>query len=314
MKSRNVACNTIVYNTMLNAFVRCGDLKRVPNLLEDMRAATPPIQPDMITYSTIIKGYCCAGDLQKSLTLLEEMEAGGQFLADEVMYNSLLDGCAKQQRLEEALSLLKKMREANIAPSNYTLSIMIKLLGRSKRLGQAFAMLKDMTANNAFRPNIQVYTCLMQACFHNKQLGQALALHDTCVDQNCKLDEMAYTSLARGCIQAGALDKAVQVVRCANAIPGHGLRAATGPAPGVDARCVEELLKKLNTSGKVAVARSLLVELERSRNKKRSKQGDLIVSEKKSSAPWRRTDDTSTTGSDGSTAASPRSDGWSQDI
>jgi pentatricopeptide repeat protein len=309
MKSRNVACNTIVYNTMLNAFVRCGDLKRIPKLLEDMRAATPPIEPDMITYSTIIKGYCCAGDLDKSLTLLKEMEAGGQFLADEVMYNSLLDGCAKQQRLEEALSLLKRMRKANIAPSNYTLSIMIKLLGRSKRLTQAFEMLKDMTANNAFRPNIQVYTCLMQACFHNKQLGQALALHDKCVDENCKLDEMAYTSLARGCIQAGALDKAVQVVRCANAIPGHGLRIAAGPAPGIDARCVEDLVKKLHSSGKAVVARSLVVELERKRHKGKSNSGNVIVSDKKTSAPWRRADDASTTGSDGSTAASPRSEG-----
>jgi pentatricopeptide repeat protein len=80
---------------MLNALVRCGELQRVPQLLEDMRDASPPIEPDMITYSTIMKGYCSSGDLNKGLELLQDMEVSGQFAPDEVMYNSLLEGCAK---------------------------------------------------------------------------------------------------------------------------------------------------------------------------------------------------------------------------
>eukprot|EP00927_Polykrikos_kofoidii_P043880 TRINITY_DN3797_c1_g3_i1.p1 TRINITY_DN3797_c1_g3~~TRINITY_DN3797_c1_g3_i1.p1 ORF type:complete len:702 (+),score=129.43 TRINITY_DN3797_c1_g3_i1:142-2247(+) len=267
MQARGIPGNTIAYNTMLNAFVRCGDLKRVPKLLEDMRNASPPVEPDMITYSTIIKGYCSCGDLDRALALLQDMEAGGQFVPDEVMYNSLLDGCAKRQRLEDALALLKKMKGAGVAPSNYTLSIMIKLLGRSKRLSQAFAMVEDMTSEQGFRPNIQVYTCLMQACFHNKQLGMALTLHDQCVDENCRLDEMAYTSLARGCIQSGTPEKAAEVVRCAMGLPGHSLRVATGPAAGIDDRCVQDILKKLYATGKEAVAERLSADLEDNRRK-----------------------------------------------
>merc|ERR1719313_1683504 len=110
---------------MLNALVRCGDLRRLPQLLEDMRSASPQIEPDMITYSTIMKGYCSSGDLDKSLALLQDM--GEEFSPDEVMYNSLLEGCAKQQRLDDALMLLERMKTADIPPSNYTLSIMTKL-------------------------------------------------------------------------------------------------------------------------------------------------------------------------------------------
>jgi|EP00927_Polykrikos_kofoidii_P043882 pentatricopeptide repeat protein len=311
MQARGIPCNTIAYNTMLNAFVRCGDLKRVPKLLEDMRSSSPPVEPDMITYSTIIKGYCSFGDLDKGLALLQDMEAGGQFAPDEVMYNSLLDGCAKQQRLEDALSLLKKMRVANVAPSNYTLSIMIKLLGRSKRLNQAFAMVQEMTSEQGFRPNIQVYTCLMQACFHNKQLSKALALHDQCVEENCRLDEMAYTSLARGCIQSGSLEKAVDVVRCAMGLHGHSLKVARGGhAPGIDDRCVQEVLKKLSSTGKEAIAARLCAEIEQARGKGNGKSNGgsnraVTVASPIGKHPWRRPGGVD--GCDSSGSRSPRS-------
>merc|ERR1719310_2424365 len=193
-----------------------------------MKASSPPVEPDMITYSTLMKAYCTSGDLDMALNLLQDVETGTQFAPDEVMYNSLLDGCAKQNRMDDALNLLSKMKLAGIAPSNYTVSIMIKLLGRQRRLNQAFAMVNGLVKDQGVKPNIQVYTCLMQACFSNKQLGKALAVHDQCVDSGCTLDEKAYVSLASGCIQARAPDMAVEVVRCAFALPGHSLKQGKG--------------------------------------------------------------------------------------
>jgi len=244
MRERGIPCNTITYNTMLNAFAQSCAMHRVPQLLEDMKATKPPAEPDIVTYSTIVKGYCASGDLDKGLQLLQDMEREGKFAPDEVMYNSLLDGCAKQHRLEAALRLLDAMRAAGVVPSNYTLSIMVKLLGRARRLGQAFSMVKSLSEEHGFRPNIQVYTCLMQACFNNRHMGKALALHDQIVAEGCVLDQKAYVALVRGCLQAGAVDKAVEVVRCAHRLSGHSMRVSDGPAPGVDARCIDEVLAK----------------------------------------------------------------------
>merc|ERR1712100_652004 len=125
---------------------------------------------------------------------------------------------------------------------------MIKLLGRARRLQQAFSMVEELKAEQKLRPNIQVYTCLMQACFNNRQLGKALRVHDQCVDEGCHLDERAYSALVSGCLQAGNPEKAAEVVRCAFGLPGHGMRQG-GQLPGVDARCVQEVLGKLKASG-----------------------------------------------------------------
>merc|ERR1719162_1940894 len=243
MKGRGLECNAITYNTLLDACAKCNLMCRAPELLEDMHKTN--VEPDLITYSTLVKGYCLEGSIEKAFRVLEEMKAEGKLQADEIMFNSLLDGCAKQQRVQEALKLLKEMEASDKAnPSNYTLSILVKLLGRARLLGQAFDFVEDIRARHGFRPNVQVYTCLMQACMFNKKLDRALALHDTMVKAGCSPDERLYVALVRGCLHL-APRKATDVVRAAFQLPGGALAVSGGRAMGVDEGTVEEVYKAL---------------------------------------------------------------------
>ena len=56
---------------------------------------------------------------------------------DEVLYNSLLDGCCKSNELDMAMQVHKRMVEQNIKPSNVTYSILIKIYGKGRKLGKA---------------------------------------------------------------------------------------------------------------------------------------------------------------------------------
>merc|ERR1719388_699695 len=247
MRKLGVLCNTISYNTMLDACARCSSMDRVSQLLEDMKESK--VEPDIITYSTIVKGYCLSGDVDRAFEVLEEMKRDNKFAPDEILYNSLLDGCAKQHRVEEAVRLLDDMKQSGVAPSNYTLSILVKLLGRARRLNQAFALIDELCASNGFRPNIQVYTCLMQACIHNRQMDKAMQLHDTMIEEaGCQPDQKLYTVLARGCLQASLSQKAVRVVRCAYQLPGHGMACPKrGQVAGVESKLLEEIVSTSNS-------------------------------------------------------------------
>merc|ERR1719440_232114 len=154
MQAHDIQANTITYNTILNAFAQGGAMHRVPLLLENMKAAVPPVEPDIVTYSTIVKGFCNSGNLERALKVLDDMKASGRHTPDEVMYNSLLGGCAKEHRPDEALQLLQDMKKYNVAPSNYTLSMLVKLFGRCRRINQAFAMLEDISAEYGLKINI----------------------------------------------------------------------------------------------------------------------------------------------------------------
>ena len=109
-----------------------------------MKSASPPVGPDLVTYSTLVKGYCSSGELDKGLMILSQMRSEALFAPDEMMYNSLLDGCAKEQRLDDALRLVDDMTTSGVALSNYTLSFLVKLLSRCRRLDQAFTLVETL--------------------------------------------------------------------------------------------------------------------------------------------------------------------------
>ena len=125
MRSRGIPCNTVTYNTILDACAKCYAMSRVSKLLEDMSAAS--VEPEIIAYSTILKGYCVEGDLDRAFHIVAEMKKDGKLKPDEIMYNSILDGCAKQHRTENAMRISEEMQASGISPSNYTLSILVKV-------------------------------------------------------------------------------------------------------------------------------------------------------------------------------------------
>ena len=55
-----------------------------------------------------------------------------------ILCNSILDGCAHKQMRSLTEMVLKDMQTAGIAPSNFTLSILVKLYGRCNDLEMAF--------------------------------------------------------------------------------------------------------------------------------------------------------------------------------
>jgi len=274
MKTNGIQPNTITYNTILNAFALGGAMDRLPSLLEEMKKAVPPAEPDLVTYSTIVKGYCNSGRFDQALKIVEDMQSDGNLVPDEVMYNSLLDGCAKEHRSNDAIKLLDDMRKNRVAPSNYTLSMIVKLMGRCRRLNQAFSIIEDLSREYGLKVNIQVYTCLIQACFNNRQASKAVALHDQILKEGLLPDEMTYSALVKGCVHAGLVDKAVQLTRCAYGLTVH----IKGTPPGINSRTLDEIVSALGRGS--AEATALLAQI--------GKAHACSVSNHHAKAPWRQ--------------------------
>merc|ERR1719269_66245 len=246
MKEMGISCNTVSYNTMLDANARTGKMDRADELFREMQASG--VSPDVITYSTLVKGYCQAGDIDRGFLVLKDMVNSGVHEPDEILYNSLLDGCAKQHRVDDALKLVEDMHKHNVRPSNFTLSILVKLLGRSRRLNQAFSMVEETCKRFDLQANIHVYTCLLYACFQNRQMPRALQLHDSMITEaGVEPDERTYAVLARGCLGAGSCEKAANVVRAAYRLNPQGL-VMPKRAPGIESRVLEEVMNALSAA------------------------------------------------------------------
>lgn len=63
----------------------------------------------------MIKGYCKYRNLEEALFTLQLLEKEQpEIRADEVLYNSLLDGCCKANDMEMAFKVYQNMRSLNI--------------------------------------------------------------------------------------------------------------------------------------------------------------------------------------------------------
>jgi len=182
---------------------------------------------------------------------LEEMRKDSHLKPDEIMYNSLLDGCAQNNLVDEALRLLEEMQSEGVHPSNFTLSILVKLMNRARRLDQAFSLVEQITKKYNFRPNVHVYTNLVQASCSNQQFNRGLKLLEQMIKERVVPDSRTYCILVRACMNKGLFEQAVGLLRGAlgvkEALP--FLQVSTAVCPNLDSALVNETLSGLADRG-----------------------------------------------------------------
>ncbi|CAJ1361556.1 unnamed protein product [Effrenium voratum] len=129
MPEQQVPYNTITYNSILEACVKCGDTSSAEEILDQMARTEYEIEPDLISYSTVLKGYCQNGELLKALCVFEEMKER-KLRCDELVYNTLMEGCVKSDDWKAGCGLFGEMVSRGLRPSAITASILSRLFQR----------------------------------------------------------------------------------------------------------------------------------------------------------------------------------------
>mmetsp|Transcript_57591 Transcript_57591/g.159324 ORF Transcript_57591/g.159324 Transcript_57591/m.159324 type:complete len:1151 (+) Transcript_57591:120-3572(+) len=218
MLQQEIDLSIVTYNTVIDACARCGRMDRLPELLADMKKHN--IERNLITYSTMLKGYCQMGDIQKGFAMFEQMKQDINQKPDEIMYNSLLDGCAQINLVEEGLGLLRQMELEGVKPSNFTLSLVVKLMSRARKLDRAFALVQDISKRHTIRLNVHVYTNLMQACVSNRQSGRAMSTFEDMIRDGVRPENRTYAVLVRASLGGAHYGQAAGLLRAALGLRG----------------------------------------------------------------------------------------------
>jgi len=203
-----IKLSLVTYNTLIDALVQSGSLNRAMELFHDMAR---DVGPDLITFSILVKGFASAGDLETAIILLSQMRRLN-IQPDSILFNTILNGCAKRQMRALTEQVLVEMEKAGVAPSNFTLSILIKLYGRCGDLRAAFRVVEEYPKRFDFRLNAQVYTCLMSTCIWSGDLPMAFEVYKTMLQDGCLADGKTLETLLKGCLKHQDPQKAVEVM------------------------------------------------------------------------------------------------------
>ncbi|CAK8989118.1 unnamed protein product [Durusdinium trenchii] len=171
MRKKGLTMNTVGYNSVIDSQARLGNVEEVTEIMSAM--SEEGIKPDRITHSIIVKAYCIRGDFKRAIATIHSMQ-DCNVEHDAVVYNTCMDACSKHSRVELVDQLLEEMLTHKIAPTNFTLGILVKTCARAKQLDKAFEMVDKLPKIGKFAPNQQVWMSLMQCCINNGSPQKAL--------------------------------------------------------------------------------------------------------------------------------------------
>ncbi|CEL97092.1 unnamed protein product [Vitrella brassicaformis CCMP3155] len=234
--------NTMLYTTLIKGFAKSRQTDRAMEVYESMKREGVPrnsvttndgrlndvlqdmvackIEPDLITYSILIKGNCENGKLDRAVELLYSMKAKG-FVPDEIVYNSLLKGCSHAGDVALAEKLLEDLARDEIRPSNVTFSILVKMYGRLRLVEEAFQTVQEMREVYQLQPGVFVYTTLIQACVRSTHFKRAFEVFQEMQMTGVEPDAVTLGALLLGCVHAGRLEVATQIVQMAYGLRSH---------------------------------------------------------------------------------------------
>merc|ERR1719491_2673059 len=263
MKAERLQFSIVTYNALIDACSRSGDMGRIPALLEEMAAVN--IEPNIITYSTVIKGYCQVDSVDKAFELLRKMKNCRGLHPDEVTYNTLLDGCARYGKWDQGITLLEEMQDAGVSPSNFTLSVLVKLANRSRRPEKAFQLTEDLCAKYNIRLNVHVFNNLIHCCTSINDLDRAYEMAKRMMQEKVRLDPRTYLLLIRGCIRAKAPAEAAAFVRAAARLPGahHVFKDHLNMAQPTNGLPMDTVSEAIESISRNSISDTLVVELLR---------------------------------------------------
>lgn len=223
MKSRSIQPTLVTYNAVVDACARNDRMDAVPELMQEVRRLD--LRPNLITYSTLIKGYCLKGDMGSALSILDELRADGNVKPDEIVYNSLLDGCAQAGLVAEGERLFAEMEREGIRPSNYTLTVLVRILGHARRIERAFEVVDTVTRKGHFRANSHVCCALVNACLQGRDVQRAREVFEQMVRDRIPPDTKTTQALVRALLAANQTPQAAGLLRTALGLQGGHERA-----------------------------------------------------------------------------------------
>lgn len=165
LRNSGLRMNAVHFTTFIKGLVASGDFHEADIVLQDM-LCSPFTEPDLITYSTLVKAYADRGQVESAVGILKQM-LQRRVEPDEVIFNSLLNGCvcrASPMTAKEVFAVFDELISHGLKPSAATLSILLKSLVRGEEWQAALQLLREVPARFKMETESRLYAQLAQAC------------------------------------------------------------------------------------------------------------------------------------------------------
>ncbi|XP_038987454.1 pentatricopeptide repeat-containing protein At3g18110, chloroplastic [Phoenix dactylifera] len=174
--------------TMLDAFVRAGNIFEVKKIYNGMKAAG--YLPTLHMYRSMI-GLLSRGKRVRDVEMMvAEMEEAG-FKPDLTIFNSLLKMYTAIEDFKKTLETYQSIQEAGFKADEVTYNTLMVMYSRDRRPEEGFTLLNEMRKQGC-EPKLNTYKSLLAACGKEQLWEQAEELFESMRSKGYRLDRSFY--------------------------------------------------------------------------------------------------------------------------
>ncbi|XBI19674.1 hypothetical protein VPH35_061131 [Triticum aestivum] len=200
--------STMTFNALLAAYAEAGDFDGLTAVFQEIPATHPSIVPSVYSYNILVRALCQKPDLSAALDVVLLMEKHG-VSADNVTFNTLLNGFSNNGPTDEAEIVWEMMKERNLEPDAKCYNAKLRGWVAEGRIDDAAAVLERLEKDGP-KPDTVSYNELIRGYLKAGRLQEAKKLYDDLVKNHCAANKGTYETLVPHLLQAGDLDCALR--------------------------------------------------------------------------------------------------------
>ncbi|TVU12713.1 hypothetical protein EJB05_46368, partial [Eragrostis curvula] len=136
--------DSIFFNALINAFVEANRMGEAINTFWKMKHSG--CQPTTSTFNTLIKGYGIVGKPEEAQRIFDMMGVEGSAKPNLTTYNILVKAWCDQRNLEEAWSIILKMRACGVEPDIITYNTIASAYANNDETWRAEELIVEIQA------------------------------------------------------------------------------------------------------------------------------------------------------------------------
>lgn len=220
MRAAGVEPTSVTFNSVLDMVARqLADPENLQEVIKDLQSVTS--RPDATAYCILITASCESGNLDNAVSLWRQLRYQG-ITFDQGTFNTIMLACVKTNRMSDIEEMFHDMRQVGMVPNNSVAANIFKMFGRLQLPNRAIEMFDLMEMSKGDRPNLQVYSCLIQACMTSKVWKRAYEIFERMLRHGIEPDAAVYDKVISSCIHLNKYGHAIGLVRHAAMLPMTG--------------------------------------------------------------------------------------------
>jgi pentatricopeptide repeat protein len=171
--ARNLLPSPHVANALVSLYARHALPDAARRVFEEM-----PSAPDVVSYNALVHAYVNAGRVGVAREVFEEMH-----VRDATSWGTVIAGCAKAGRLEEAVGLFDRMREEGFRPDSVALVAVLSCCAQLGALDKGQEVHEYIKLSRT-SPNVFLCTGLVDLYAKCGCVEEAREVFEACQDRN----------------------------------------------------------------------------------------------------------------------------------